>query len=692
VHIFDRHGERVDEISLSGTGRVISLAWDHEGESLAVLQEGNAIIPIWDQGSKAVLSVDTNLKDPTFMAWSRVGPQLAIGTAKGNLLLYNKRTRKKIPVLGKHPRKITCGAWSRSNQLALGSEDKTLTLSNDVGDTLAQTELKLAALQMNFAVQKRGGSSSSAANSTTAANSGAAEEQPDNCISIVMGGKSLLLYSLTDPDNPIELAFLPKYGDVVCHRWFGDGFVLLGFSEGYLVIVSTHAKEMGEEQFSGKFHAGALTELACSDVLRRAATAGEGGVKILDLATYKELHSEAVSIDSAVDGRVCGLAWSPDGQILTVATKAGVVFNFLARMPTVHAAHGAHVAYLSSLREITIADCSPQALAAERPRPPTIIPVALEPSFVALGDAHVAVGMNSTALFYRRAGGGEVGGQQEYPGAVEELCLNSRYAAVLFGSQIVLHLIERAVSDDASEQLISRRTFPAREDSSGAQGHATAVALTEALLIYGTRSGTVEFFYLPEGGCALSGATLRHAHPVRRIAPNHLGTRVLLCDSAGEGLFYSPATGETTPAGGFPGGTVTRIMWDCVDRNVVAVCDGASLHLWVFTPLSLKGAAAFKLGAADVDDEGALAVAPRAWALPGQHSPVLMANGQVTCHLNLLLLTTASLKPSAVSVVAMMLRLSHKHFVLHTIDQHYILQQHIRIHLLACCRCCSHNC
>ena len=63
--------------------------------------------------------------------WARHAHLLAVGTSKGNLLLYNHRTRRlfviisfvrgvnvnimfirKVPVLGKHTKKITCGAWS----------------------------------------------------------------------------------------------------------------------------------------------------------------------------------------------------------------------------------------------------------------------------------------------------------------------------------------------------------------------------------------------------------------------------------------------------------------------------------------------------------------------------------------------------------------------------------------------------
>lgn len=40
----------------------------------------------------------------SFVLWSKTGPLLAVGTVKGNLLIYNQQTSRKIPVLGNTPR------------------------------------------------------------------------------------------------------------------------------------------------------------------------------------------------------------------------------------------------------------------------------------------------------------------------------------------------------------------------------------------------------------------------------------------------------------------------------------------------------------------------------------------------------------------------------------------------------------
>lgn len=61
--------------------------------------------------------------------------------------LYCRRT----PILGKHSKRITCGAWSKDNILALGSEDKTFSLSSEEGDSLRVIQLRDIPSDMCFA-------------------------------------------------------------------------------------------------------------------------------------------------------------------------------------------------------------------------------------------------------------------------------------------------------------------------------------------------------------------------------------------------------------------------------------------------------------------------------------------------------------------------------------------------------------
>lgn len=141
VHIFDRQGEQYDEIGLDMTAPVLALEWDPDGATLAILQLNSSVVPLWDLSARSTQNLDTSFKDPSFIKWSATGSQLAIGTQKGNLVLYSKATRKIVPVLGKHSKKIVTGAWNSSDQLVLGAEDHMVTVSNSKGDTIEQREL-----------------------------------------------------------------------------------------------------------------------------------------------------------------------------------------------------------------------------------------------------------------------------------------------------------------------------------------------------------------------------------------------------------------------------------------------------------------------------------------------------------------------------------------------------------------------
>ncbi|MCJ1241738.1 WD repeat-containing protein 19, partial [Varicellaria rhodocarpa] len=58
------------------------------------------------------------------IAWAAQQQILAIGTSKGNLVLYNVGRYQKVPFMGKHTRAVLCAAWSNTDILAMGGSDK----------------------------------------------------------------------------------------------------------------------------------------------------------------------------------------------------------------------------------------------------------------------------------------------------------------------------------------------------------------------------------------------------------------------------------------------------------------------------------------------------------------------------------------------------------------------------------------
>lgn len=78
-----------------------------------------------------------------------------------------------------------------------------LTISNDAGDTLRQAALREIPYQVKFSERKQDNRS----------------KLVEGTVSLLLSKRTLFMYSIEDPDNPIELAFQPKYGDVVAYDW-----------------------------------------------------------------------------------------------------------------------------------------------------------------------------------------------------------------------------------------------------------------------------------------------------------------------------------------------------------------------------------------------------------------------------------------------------------------------------------------
>ena len=203
--------------------------WDRVGEKLAILQKDSNVVLLYHVRERQSTKLDTQMKDLSHIAWDVNGTMLSVGTGKGNLLLYNSQVGKKIPIMGKHTKRIRCGAWNQEGRLVLGSDDRQVTVSRNNGDTVKQLVIKSEPLEVKFAPEP----------------ANRPNNQPRlNQMSINVGGKTLYLYKLGENDeapttnNPLELAFQDRYGSIEKHSWFGDGYLLIAFNTGWVVVIN----------------------------------------------------------------------------------------------------------------------------------------------------------------------------------------------------------------------------------------------------------------------------------------------------------------------------------------------------------------------------------------------------------------------------------------------------------------------
>ncbi|ETM43841.1 hypothetical protein L914_10843 [Phytophthora nicotianae] len=624
VHIFDRQGEQHDEIGLDLTAPVVALEWDTEGSTLAILQQGSSVVPLWDNGTRSTLSLDTNLKDPTFARWSKEGSLLAVGTQKGNLVLYSKITRKLVPVVGKHSRRILCGSWNGDDKLVLGGEDRMLTVSNPQGDTIEQRELSHTPWDIKFG-RKRGDSMKAAEQLTAIALS-----------------KAIILFNLQDPANPVELTFQTHYGSIIFIEWFADGMIMIAFSEGYLIVISTKIDEVGEELQSHRFFSDRIFTACYSSTLDRVALSGESGIKVVDMTTFTEVAADFIKLSDTEENEAHLMNFTSDGQILTVATQGGTVLNFLARMPRIHDHYGHYVAYLSSLRELSVVDTRRNETGSSS-NGAIRIALSVEPSFVAIGPRHVAVGMNNRVWFYRCDGSSSdaLVNEQQYLGRVTSMKLNRDYAVVLCDGKASLHLIEPGGSSPSGSHSPTHGGELQGEHGKVFSGggrdernsEISAVALTKDFFIYSTTNGTgsIQFFYL-NAWQFLDGCAYRHEDGVGivQLAPNKTGTRIFFLDTKRRGYILNAATRETMSVPNLPTST-SGVLWDMVDQQVFIALQPKEMGVFQLADSTIRGPEVTQLGVLEVLPDGDVLIAPQATSVPADLEPILVSDGIVTC-------------------------------------------------------------
>ncbi|KAJ3337755.1 WD repeat-containing protein 19 [Gonapodya sp. JEL0774] len=594
-YIWDRNGSVVDSFSFDG--EPVTLSWSPTGHMLALLTSVGTVY-LWNTVSR---TIETNLRGPSWLGWDLKGERIALGGMKGNVVLMQIAPNvKRTPLLGKHAGTITGGGWgtilhqseptdgTKTAQeadgaiLALGSDDKTFSLSNGNGETITQTTLKgepsqmkvcfagsplgvslVAHLVTQFATVRRSPGSGIKSVVSTA-------------LSMVVSKRNLFIQEIGNAKSPVELAFQQKYGDIVQYEWFGAGNILLGFSNGWVVSVTTDPSRVGTELHSSRDHRDYLAAVSVSVASGKVAVVGDGSVKIHELADLGEM-SDILRMEEE-RGHLGAADWSPDGGFLTISTNRGVLHTFLARLPQLSSSWSSRVAHLTDLREITITDLGLGLIQGNACGPPSVVkPTNMEIELVALGPLHLAISSNSNIfchLLDHRDGHPNVLKLSALT-SLQSLSVSSRWCAALLtdGRLQVFDL------DNADQEQSSRadRVFPIagkiRLESPAAIFSST---LTQEFLVYGTESGEVAHWAFNEEWIQVN--SYKHTHPVQRVYPHPSnGARFVVEDVTSTMWIVNAASGDRYH----------------IPRSSVWGVDAISTY--AFNPLAIKHGKVFEL-------------------------------------------------------------------------------------------------
>jgi len=601
VCIFDRNGRLYSEVHLPAaefaegeSPEAAQLQWDPDGEQLAIIPNGNTVVLVWSVVNKDVKKIDTDFKTQVFtaMAWSRTGKYLAMGTAKGNLLIYNCHERKKTPYVGKHVSKIVCMVWTKDDMLAMAGMDLMVSITSAAtGETVKGFSLKQAPTEIHIANVKGDGKTA---------------KEYDTSFSINQSGKSVYVmefnYGGTE-EKVIDIVLHEGWGNIEKHLWFGDGYILVAFRSGRVVAVSTLKHEISEEVYSERLLE-VCTTISSSPAYGRIAVGGSNSVRILETSGPTFAENKTDAIDLQPDQIVQQVGWTQDGQVLTVALTNGLIMSFLSTLPVVFDYQSSKVIYLTSLQEMTLVDMSNRGVTSK-------IEIESEPSFCGLGPNHAAVGMNNQVWFYRTSGrnAGQLVNKREYLGSVSVIKLSATHAAVLIEDKVLVHPIE--VAPGAAVDDFDKLLPPP-----GQVQTLTCLMVTDTFIITGSEQGTISYYlaedvspvneYRHEGGALL------------RMYPQPSGARMVFEDDQGNINLFNPVNDQVLPVPCDLTGRADNIMWDVTDPHVFVIAEQQALHVMLYVPVSISGPRVELLGKQSIHST---------------HSPLMVIGGSVQCRL-----------------------------------------------------------
>eukprot|EP00457_Paulinella_chromatophora_P000434 gb/GEZN01000434.1/.p1 GENE.gb/GEZN01000434.1/~~gb/GEZN01000434.1/.p1 ORF type:complete len:1366 (-),score=277.77 gb/GEZN01000434.1/:360-4421(-) len=561
VRVYNRSGEAVASCTM--TKALCSIEWNKDSNELAIMPAASSSITLLDAKSQETkeIALPVDKDTVTMMAWSRSSSQLAIGTSKGNLLIYDSAFGGKIPTLGKHSKAIISGAWNSKNQLVLGSEDGFITVNDQTG-MLVDNPPSLVFLKGGRPYFIAMGLFTLSPTSFLTSN-----------ISADLDHTSIYLRSHEDGTEQV-LEVDPKYGTITGYRWIGIARLVVSTQGGFILLVTLHVTTCQlTEAKNMKLFNGCIDFIDYSAGQQKLACAGPSGLKVLDVARWEEVKSEAKTFGTA---SVAGLCYSADGQVLCIGLSTGAVEAVLASVPLLSATHGSKLLYLAGLRRLALLNAADDG---DRDN----LDLSMDPEQLALGPHHAAVahGTKVSVFSLKAESDHAVVAEHVLPCKPSALSLNQSFLAAL--CEGVVHVLGL---DSKSETKVGN-------------GAVTHAYLTEKFLVYSNGSAV---FHVSPQGTPIS----EYKHPEKEgkltlVYPNQTGLRVALMDEAGKGYVLNPVDGSTqrTPP---LADKVDTMLWDNDKDNGAAVLTafasqgGKELTTFVYQAVSFKGAVVDTVG------------------------------------------------------------------------------------------------
>lgn len=154
--------------------------------------------------------------------------------------------------------------------------------------------------------------------------------------------------------------------------------------------------------------------------------------------------------------------------------------------------------------------------------------------------------------------------------------------------------------------------------SLGESAFITTVSLTNEFLVYGTESGSIEFFSLEDWSMV---NIYRHSSQIKLIEADLAGLRLIGIDSRGEIFLYNAINDSTISIKEPPNlaSSISKILWESwhPDMHVFGICDSRNIFIYSYVRDSIYGQRVEYVGKMRI--------------LSGQY-PLLLCNGILVCH------------------------------------------------------------